>query len=121
MRVSATSRASAGARPSFSRHRVVNAVSFSWWIRVSGIRLLRLRLHALHRRFLGGEGLTGVAGVVGAREVPEILVIFLERGDMDRILHALLERIVENLHDLRIHALRPGDAVRRVRDDAEPE
>src|SRR5436190_6592927 len=74
---------------------------------------LQLLDHALLFRDLTHR----VRVVVLAVEIEALLIELDHRGDVRRLIQTPLEGVVQGLHDLRVHALRPADAVGRVRDD----
>src|SRR5213592_1576740 len=75
----------------------------------------------LDGRALGLQRLRGPLRVFPARLVPVNLIELLQQLQMLRIVERLLEGVVQRLHDLRIHAFRAHQAVRRIRNDIEAE
>src|SRR4051812_5992206 len=70
---------------------------------------------ALDSRALGYERLYRPLAVVIARFVPVVLIQLLKRLQVLRVVHRLLEAVVEPLDDRGRHAFWAHEAVRRVR------
>src|SRR5262245_25956516 len=134
MRAAAGSTAAPAAKRRTVRRGTVRAnfMSPSPWMRLSVRALLRLRsggsqiersllleLQLLDHALLLRDLLHRECVVLIAAQIETLLVELRHRGEVRRLVEPLFEGIVQDLDDLRVHALWPADAIRRVRDDVD--
>ena len=82
---------------------------------LSRARSLRLEAQLLHQLLLLGDGAHHEGAIVRGVQIERLLVDLGHRLDIGRLVHALLEGVVQDLHHLRVHALGSRQAERRVR------
>src|SRR5688572_570721 len=84
---------------------------------VGACSVLRREPELLDQALVLRIGLARPRGVLLAAAVPHVLVQLVEQLEVLRVVHRLLEGVVQRLDDGRVHALRADQAVRRVADD----
>src|SRR5436309_469361 len=120
MRVTAGSAAAPAARCKNARRG--SFMALSPWKKLRLRALLRLRigrsllleLQLLDHPLLMRDLLHRERMVLFTAEIETLLVELGHGGEVRRLIEALLEGVVQNLHDPRVHALWPADAIGRV-------